>query len=614
MLSRDLAKYIAEGTLNKTIAIFPGGFKPPHKGHFDAFKYLLKDADEGIVILGKKERDGIDVEHAKEIWKVYERFISKPVTVEVAPISPIRSVYEWVDENKDIYSKIIVGAGVEDQKRCSYFEKNKDKYPNIHIVKIPPQYGRISGTETRKNISNLDYWLPEPVLGNISAINKIKHTLNIVSESKILNFLLSDHSNKLLQEGSGNVNSVADADDGPRFMYGNRKSYVSETDRIAKRLGFQVINYIMPNTELEKHNTDFPKGPPEAVSYFPVGDSGADNSGTNYAKDLRGKPAYSAWIKYIDRIAKVAGYSLLDYLDAGESVEDSLKNEEKKSWKFLINEMISEIGDASGKSNARVTRKGKSVEVSIDESKKLNEGIILEGGGAGHLSHIIEDTELTFDDLQEIVKRAFEGTLDIEQAVSEKTDGFNFLITYKNGRVGAARNKSTIKDPMDIDALEDKFKGRGVVRDAFVYAMTDLEKALEGIPDKTKEEFFNNGLNFINLEVIYPETSMTIPYGEESYLQFHGILKYDEEGNKIGADNTAQAEIYNMIKQINADVQKKFKIIPPQVPQLGKIQGSEEKIQSYKSDLKKLQSEFSLSGSNTISDYYVAFWKNYIET
>ena len=46
------------------VALMPGGYKPPTKGHFKAFKYLLEDADSGIVIIGNKDRDGEEGLHS----------------------------------------------------------------------------------------------------------------------------------------------------------------------------------------------------------------------------------------------------------------------------------------------------------------------------------------------------------------------------------------------------------------------------------------------------------------------------------------------------------------------------------------------------------------------
>ena len=54
------------------IALLPGGFKPPHLGHYNMAKYLADFADKVIVRIGEKERDGIGKELALEIWNFYK--------------------------------------------------------------------------------------------------------------------------------------------------------------------------------------------------------------------------------------------------------------------------------------------------------------------------------------------------------------------------------------------------------------------------------------------------------------------------------------------------------------------------------------------------------------
>ncbi len=150
------------------IALMPGGYKPPTKGHFSAFLYLLENADKGIVVIGNKDRDGITAEQSKAIWDIYAKYSNKPVEVMLAPISPVKSVYDYADENKEV--EIIVGAGDKDEdvKRYSYFEKNADKYPLVSVAKIPLQAEGISGTKTRELIANnldeaIAYFVPEEV-------------------------------------------------------------------------------------------------------------------------------------------------------------------------------------------------------------------------------------------------------------------------------------------------------------------------------------------------------------------------------------------------------------------------------------------------------------------
>jgi phosphopantetheine adenylyltransferase len=159
-------KIITENDQRETIALYPGGYKPPTKGHYHSFDYILQDADRGVIFIGKKERDGITAEQSKQIWEIYAKYLNKPVEVIISDVTPVKSVYDYADINKDV--NIIVGAGDKDDdvKRYAYFEKNIEKYPLVRVVKIPLQAEGISGTITRELIASdidkaIDYFTPE---------------------------------------------------------------------------------------------------------------------------------------------------------------------------------------------------------------------------------------------------------------------------------------------------------------------------------------------------------------------------------------------------------------------------------------------------------------------
>ena len=160
------ATIISEQDGRETIALYPGGYKPPTKGHYHSFDYILQDADRGVIFIGKKERDGITAEQSKQIWEIYAKYLNKPVEVIISDVTPVKSVYDYADNNKDV--NIIVGAGDKDDdvKRYAYFEKNIEKYPLVRVVKIPLQSEGISGTMTRELIASdidkaIDYFTPE---------------------------------------------------------------------------------------------------------------------------------------------------------------------------------------------------------------------------------------------------------------------------------------------------------------------------------------------------------------------------------------------------------------------------------------------------------------------
>lgn len=127
---------LTENTTGEVVALYAGGFKPPHIGHFNNAKFLLDRADKLIIFIGKKIRPGevITPEQSLEMWKIYSSYINKPVEVFIGDVSPVKSLYDWVDNNQDKYSKVVVGYSPGEEPRYAYFIKNKDKYAKVDLI------------------------------------------------------------------------------------------------------------------------------------------------------------------------------------------------------------------------------------------------------------------------------------------------------------------------------------------------------------------------------------------------------------------------------------------------------------------------------------------------
>ena len=246
--------------------------------------------------------------------------------------------------------------------------------------------------------------------------------------------------------------------------------------------------------------------------------------------------------------------------------------------------------------------------------KILNEVLLNEGGAYGHMNHPFDvDINLTFGQLKDIVKKALTGELELAR---EKTDGQALAVSWVNGRLVAARNKSHLKDKgkgaMDMDAVAAKFGGRGGLTDAYNFAMKDLSVAISKLSDKQKEKVFGGGSKFMNLEVIYPSSVNVIPYGQ-ALLVFHGTFEYDEAGNIIGEDQSAGRILAGMIKQINQNVQSKYTIQGPPVNKLPKNKELSKLQPKYLGMISALQSEFGLKDSQGVADYHQKWWEQFVE-
>jgi hypothetical protein len=247
------------------------------------------------------------------------------------------------------------------------------------------------------------------------------------------------------------------------------------------------------------------------------------------------------------------------------------------------------------------------------ESNSMMEGLLIEGGAYGHMNHPF-DTEinLTFGQLKDIVNKALEGNLDLAR---EKTDGQALAVSWRDGRLVAARNKGHLKNKgenaLDIKGVATKFAGRGELEKAYNFAMNDLSKAIKSLSEKQRDKIFKGGACFMNLEVIYPTSVNVIPYGQ-ALLVFHGTMEFNEEGIAIGENQDAAKILAGMIKQVNQDVQSAYTISGPPINELPKSKNLTSLKGKYNSKISKLQSKFKLKDNDGIADYHQAFWMDFV--
>jgi len=237
------------------------------------------------------------------------------------------------------------------------------------------------------------------------------------------------------------------------------------------------------------------------------------------------------------------------------------------------------------------------------------------GGAYGHMAHPFDDKDLTFGDLKKIIEDGLGGTLNREDNVTEKLDGQNIMVSWKDGKLIAARNKGHIKNAgataLDAKAVASKFAGRGDIKNAFVYAMKDLEKAVGSLSEKQKVKIFDNGHNFMNLEVMWPKSANVVDYDLAS-LVFHGALQYDDNGTVKGEVKGSGRILAGMIEQVNQHIQKHYKIGKPQFLTLSKHTDFGKLKGKFSGRLSKLQSQFRLTDKDTLALYHQKWWESFI--
>ena len=256
------------------------------------------------------------------------------------------------------------------------------------------------------------------------------------------------------------------------------------------------------------------------------------------------------------------------------------------------------------------------VNLLVTDKQDNGKELLLMGGAYGHMNHPFDDKNLTFGDLKNIITLGLGGNLSREDNVTEKLDGQNLMVSWKDGKLVTARNKGQLKNfggnSMDASGVASKFAGRGDIKDAFVFAMKDLGKSIGRLNDKQKEKIFGNGKNWMNLEVIYPASANVINY-DKAEIIFHGALEYDKSGKSIGELKGSGRMLAGMIKQVNQHVQKHYKIGKPQFLTVSKVQDFGKKKVKFINRLNKLQKEYALKDNDTLALYHQKFWEDFIK-
>ena len=648
----------ADSPIKTIVAIYPGRFQPMGKHHAQVYDWLVKQFGKANTYIATSNKVQLPKSpfNFREKVQIIRKHGIQNIVQEKNPYVPETILKKYNPET----TAVVVVYGKKDAGRLRYtkadgtpgyyqdYEKSKhnlvgyDKHGYVvispHIKLDIPGFGEMSGTTLRKALAAADQNIFKSIFGwyDPKIFDMIKNKLS----EQIEEFLTTINIKDYLTERSTNAGGTnTDVDDGPRYFYGNQKSYRKQTADMAKRLGFEVVNYIMKDTPLEIHNTEFPTGPVMAVSYYPSGVKGGKKAGTDYLRDFKGKPAYKYWKKYIKNVAQQVGYKLLDYLDAEESIDSSKKEKLKpttlredvnlpvnigdtvlmgrfKNKKVVVKTISwNEKGDLliNGRSAMRMR-----IIPQEPEPKTLGESLaiqlITEGGAAGHMNHPFDDRDITFGDMKQMIRLSLEGKLNIESGVQEKTDGQALAITFKDGKVRAARNKTELRNPLNPKQVKMKFADRGEIQNAFTFAMLDLEKALLKISKLKLDEIFQNGARFLNIEIIYPGTKNVIMYGPKAYIQFHGVDEYDLlSATKIDSYPEYAPLLQKMIADVNAHVQKQFEIIPPKILTIKQLPDFEKKEKYFIDQVTYLQKQFQLKDTDELVMWHEAWWKGKIE-
>ena len=201
----NLGEYLVNLLLeedNKTIAIFPGAFKPPHIGHYKVVKQLSTLADEVIVLISPNSRDGVSAEESFAVWQLYAPFLDSNVSFKIASESPVTETYDVIKNNPD--QKFIVAFGKGEGDRFNQI-KTSGKYNNASIYDAGSAEEGISATYLRnalrwKNSKEIEKYIPKDV-----DVEEFKNALSIATSEKLqesppLEFEQDDYQDYILTQ------------------------------------------------------------------------------------------------------------------------------------------------------------------------------------------------------------------------------------------------------------------------------------------------------------------------------------------------------------------------------------------------------------------------------
>lgn len=180
----------------------------------------------------------------------------------------------------------------------------------------------------------------------------------------------------------------------------------------------------------------------------------------------------------------------------------------------------------------------------------------LEGGVAGHMSHLYDNPALSFAEMKKILKAAAGGEL----LGTEKTDGVNLFLSYdlKSGESKAARNRTNIQQGgLDAAGLAAKFAGRGSLETAFTDAFDSWNKAISMMDKKTKRAVFGpNADIWYNAEVQTPDNPNVVSYDTQNVvIHTAGHAKFNKKTGEL--DTTDVSKNHKLLQTFLNTVAKK---------------------------------------------------------
>ena len=145
------------------VAVVPGAFKPPHKGHLDMVRKYAEMAEKVIVLISKPTKNGrrlpdspdgkpgreINADDSLQLWQILASDLpDDKVEIKISPThaSPINAAYEYVGEEGPLSpgTRVILGASTKDNDWRRWI--GAEKYVKSGVELLDPEATAVEPT------------------------------------------------------------------------------------------------------------------------------------------------------------------------------------------------------------------------------------------------------------------------------------------------------------------------------------------------------------------------------------------------------------------------------------------------------------------------------------
>ncbi len=185
------------------------------------------------------------------------------------------------------------------------------------------------------------------------------------------------------------------------------------------------------------------------------------------------------------------------------------------------------------------------------------------GGVAGHMAHLSEDTDLTFNEIVSILGKVANAEID---NATEKVDGQNLFLSWtltpdgevevaRAGDARTARNAGDIKKGgMTTDEYISKWAGHPA-ESAFTNGFKAISTALRKLSPEDLEAIFANGQRYVNMEIMYPDNPNIILYSSPNVV-LHGLQDFGEEEVTPEMRSLTKQKFTKLVNLVDGAVEK----------------------------------------------------------